>query len=349
MFTWNLDMSSSGDVNVKINVPIQEHISISSVQHLRVASLPPPMSNSTRSANRRNKRKNFQPRNIRSGGLADDEDDNEDNENGSACNNDEDMRTQDDSYLATFESKTIINSRHPNPAVTDCYNGGVELRNPSEIPISRLQSGVSNVSFKDVPLDLSEVVSVSTGGRKDSLRDDQNDNNLMDESSSSRSSSRNSIHNVSSEANFNSQQNNDCDRGRAVDLTLRPPSDSENDVEKEASAVENTDLKIRYLLWQQQQSLDKNKFSESSTSTSDSSSAQKIRLLQQCAQQQLTGIGPTSRADMSTISEYVETMRELLGFYGLPKNTVTKLPTPSSGKFIRISSRYSSLCSQSLK
>ena len=307
-------MSSGAEVNV----PLQEHISIvSSVQHLRVASLPQPTSNSTRSASRRNKRKNFQPRNIRSGGLADDDaddDDNEDNENnmtGSACNNEEDLPTpQEDSYLATFESKTIINSRHASA------------------------SAGNSATYKDTPLDLSEVV--SSGRQDDALRDDLNDNNQTEEqSNSSRTSSRNSQHEVSSAANFkSSQQNKDGGGGRAVDLTLRHPTSSESedndDVEKEGS-TDNADLKIRYLLWQQQQSHEKNKLSESSTSTSTES--QQIRLLQQCVQQQLTGgMGSTSRADMSTLSEYVQTMRELLGFYGLPKHTATKILPPSSGK-----------------
>ena len=302
-------MSQLGDDDV--NLPIR-----SPVQHLRVTSLPIATSTS-RSTSRRNKRKNFQPRNIRTTGtLADDEEDDEDN--------------NEDALDAANDEDCIIQGGESRLAPPICYPDSVLSDKSDKSDCNRQVEQSISISKDLIPLDLSE----SVGGVN------QSHNNCpiqyIDESDatvSSRNSSRNSNYHLLTSSNdvnnaTNQLQTNSQHNSKAINLSLRPTSTSDDsegdDCEEDQVNAKNTDFNMRYLLWQQQQQQQSNgKVNLLSESSSASSTAvQQIHHLQDCVKQQLSNVELSSPSFNN--HQHAEAMRELLRFYSLPKKTIAQ-------------------------
>ena len=329
------------------------------------------MTAAANSSTRRNKRKNFQPRNIRPNESPDRNDPDNDDKNLKEITNKE-MVGEDDMLIlpssdepiaccSISESKiTMISSRHCADDLderksrremndekkkkkkrkkttiasisTDKYNSGFDIASTDE---SNRNDVVRTNSRSNSSSRNSQVTSHIS--EDDEEEDDEDDACRNSNSSRSVSSSRNSSH-------------HGRNKNTAVDLRLRPTfntedeedNDDDDDNEEEMSDdVSGLEMKTWMLFWQQQQSCnDKPSFPRPPSISSISAHGQQQRSNRLASSAVNETRSRQQQADeaVATIGGYAETtMRELLGIYGLQRDAApppapAPLDSSTSGK-----------------
>lgn len=252
----------------------------------------PVMSASTR----RNKRKNFQPRNIRPNESPDGSEDND----LQPTNNQIDG--EDDPPAGCSESKIVVfASRH-----SDLKIQYVERK-------SRIQSPSSLAIIKERSLGVGQVPPAD-GYNPDMAGTNSSESSQTASHSGSRDSSRNS-------SRSSSRSSSRCGKNAAaVDLRLRPVSNTEDDdqEDEENEEISGLQMKTWMLFWQQQQSCSDSSLRKPPFPMA-SVSHKCLDRTETNAQTEETG---SKQADeTSATNNYAETaMRELLGIYRLQRD-----------------------------
>lgn len=259
------------------------------------------------SSTRRNKRKNFQPRNIRPGGYPGDDEEGDDEEDYDEA--DDGGRTEELSAAAQEEGSFRLGRRQ-----------GRKRRQSPSSSNSSLSSSPSAVSH---PLDLSEeaqrqqhrtrhrafVEGAESADHHRSRPKSEDgileaaggavDLSLMRRTATRRSSSEGDENDG---AVSSSEEHEDEERGSSSAVEVNTAA---------IASASNLQMKTWMLLWQQQQEQQPSRPQPPSESSSGDVPSQLL---------------PTGRmTDASAMKDYVETtMRQLLGLYGLPEDVATQ-------------------------
>ncbi|KZS09994.1 Transcription factor castor-like protein [Daphnia magna] len=313
------DLGSGEEANVdkdKRTAVLQHRIS-----ELPSSSISMPVSMMSAST-RRNKRKNFQPRNIRPSESADGDDGQDDNnETQSTANQTEDGcdanghgHPPTPSILGECDLTTTIPPRR----------AGLKSQRPDR-KNERRPSKASPSSSRSIRKERASSAgggdaSRSTGQHADQLTDGYHRDVAATNSSSSRSDLNSSSSSSSSTSRSSSRSGSRCGKSAAVDLRLRPASNTEEDDQEEEGngQISGLQMKTWMLFWQQQQSCSDGGLLAKPPFLPPSDSHDRLRRAEGNASQAQEANASTGRAP---VNDYAQTaMRELLGIYRLQRD-----------------------------
>lgn len=301
------------------------------------------------SLTRRNKRKNFQPRNIRQSGSPDDDDDGDDDDENDETDGDEDeevnydlLEGEDEENLSISNSRA--NQKEPSPSVvlTPQNSSTSSTRKRRKSSNSSSSSSANILLHSQYPLDLREGpvlrhgrISAFSQRRKDRHQEEEESN---EERTSGRESDddddeslRSDLVNGAASAPMGAvdlSRANRRERSKDSDMERRgirrPGALNSSQVDRE----ESSSLKMRtwMMLWQQQQQ------QQQPASHLSQEQLEHLELLGSSSHQQSSEPSNNDnfmmggRMDPALVTKYAETtMRQLLSLYGLPQEAAAQL------------------------
>ena len=302
------------------------------------------------SSTRRNKRKNFQPRNIRQSGSPDEDEDCDDDDDNDETEGDEDeevnydlLEGEDEEDLSISNSRA--NQKEPSPSVvlTPQNSSTSSTRKRRKSSNSSSSSSANILLHSQYPLDLREGpvlrhgrMSAFSQGRKDRHPEEE-------ESNEERTSGRESDDDDDDESLRSDQSGTASAPMGAVDLSRASRRERSRDSDAERQGIRRTgtldssqvdredssNLKMRtwMMLWQQQQQQQQQTLSHL---TQDQSGH--LEQLGSSSHQQSSEPSNNDnfmmggRMDPALVTKYAETtMRQLLSLYGLPQEAAAQL------------------------
>lgn len=324
--------SGEEDKTIMENAPKDCSILTPMLQH-HISELPISMSmaaamSAAAASTRRNKRKNFQPRNIKPSDSPDGSADNEKNSDelagGGGCSVDGNadlVATADSSACCSIsESKiTMISSHHSD-------NG---------------QATTARKRRRSKSLDC-DVADESNHDAEETSNSHNSQVNSDGELNSYRNESRNSSRSSSRSSSLRGSRR----KSAAVDLRLRQAyglaqgdeddDNDDDDGDNSMAKVSNLEMKTWMLFWQKQQSCNDGNFKGNGPPFPPMTTAAKKQSLMRQPQSDdvVTAVSDNrcdlpAHVDLSAFSEYAQnTMRELLGYYGLQRDSSVPINLP---------------------